>query len=104
MKRRVPQARLRYCTCGGGGIHPDLVRSFHPLALSLGPCVSFAGRTTWKKNEEGYQEAPGIPPLPRLDSLLLKDFLQTYQKSVSLVGIQTDHVICHVGCLLLISQ
>ena len=84
-----------------GGIHPDLVRSFHPFALSLGPGGSFAGHTTWKKNKEGYQEALGIPRLRQLDGLLLKDFLQTDQKSVRLVRIQTDHVIGHIGRVLI---
>src|SRR6266699_2182415 len=104
MKRRVPQARLRYSTCSGVGFILILCAVFITFSLSLGPCGSCAGRTTVLVHREGYQEAPGIPRLPRLDGLLLKDFLQTDQKSVSLASIQTDHVISHVGRLLLISQ
>ena len=46
----------------------------------------------------------GIPRILRLVGLLLEDFLQTDQKTVSLVGIQANQVIGHVGRLLLVCQ
>src|SRR5215472_1904725 len=41
--------------------------------------------------------------LPLLNALLirslLEDLLQAYQETVGLAGIQTEHVVCQVGCL-----